>query len=117
MQVCGRCGGEIEATFRFCPWCADPLRRKIVEFFVPHPGIERRGRALRVSRYLGAAFDERHVRFSIWNESGTAEAAVSLDDREAERLGRFLVSTGETPVPGPRRAGSVLERLRAAVRA
>ena len=84
MQPCAQCGAEVEGRYRFCPWGAAPLRRKLVEFF---PSIERDGRrALRVSRYL----DERHVRFSVWNEAGRAEAALSLDETEAARLAHFL---------------------------
>jgi hypothetical protein len=30
------------------------------------------------------------VRFSVWDESGTALAAVSIDEHEAERLRGFL---------------------------
>ena len=33
MQECPQCGEVLEARFRFCPMCAAPLRRKIVEFF------------------------------------------------------------------------------------
>ena len=47
------CGEQVESGFRFCPWCAAPQRRKLTEFFGPHPEIEGdRGRALRVSRYI-----------------------------------------------------------------
>ena len=113
MQSCGRCGGGLEATFRYCPWCAEPQRRKIVEFFAPHPSIEHPGRALRVSRYLGSLEDERHVRVSIWNESGTAEAALSLGDGEAERLGGFLVGVTTATRRAP---ASLFGRLRSAVR-
>ena len=88
MAPCVQCGGEVEERYRYCPWCAAPQRRKLVEFFRAHERDA--GKALRVSRYL----DERHVRFSVWDESGRAEAAVSLDEREAGRLARFL---------GPRR--------------
>lgn len=85
---CRQCGTEIEERFRFCPWCAAPQRLKLTEFFAAH---ERdRGKALRVSRYLG---EERHVRFSVWDEQGVAEAAVSLDEPEARRLARFLGAT------------------------
>src|SRR3954465_11056672 len=99
MAACGGCGGEIGASFRFCPWCAAPQRRKLVEFFRAHPRDA--GRALRVSRYLGA---ERHVRFSVWDERGVAEAAISLDEEEAGRLARFL-----TPVyPRSRLLGQLL---------
>jgi hypothetical protein len=86
---CARCGSTVEATFRFCPWCAAPQRRKLVEFFRPIPRDA--GRALRVSRYFG---DEPHVRFSVWDD-GVARAAVSLDENEAKRLAGFLVQTSE----------------------
>jgi hypothetical protein len=99
MRACAACGGAIEERFRFCPWCAAPLRRKLVELF--RAGIEAdRGRALRVSRYL----DEGHVRFSVWDRNGEARAAVSLDEEEAARLARFLRA-------GATRPRSRLERL------
>jgi hypothetical protein len=85
MAQCVRCSGELEERFRFCPWCAQPQRTKIVEFFSPHPRDA--GKALRITRYLT---DDPHVRFSVWNESGVAEGAVSLDEREAGRVARFL---------------------------
>ena len=85
MAQCVRCGGELEERFRFCPWCAQPQRRKIVEFFSPHPRDA--GKALRITRYLT---EDPHIRFSVWNESGMAEGAVSLDEREAGRVARFL---------------------------
>jgi hypothetical protein len=82
----------VEQRFRFCPWCASPQRRKLVEFFRPHAAIERdRGKALRVSRYLGTTDDERHTRFSVWSHSGRAEGVVSLDEDETARLTRFLL--------------------------
>ena len=98
MGACRQCGGSIGESFRYCPWCAAPQRSKLVEFFVG-TGAEV-GKALRVSRYI----DEGHVRFSVWNETGTAEAAVSIDDVEARRLSGFLAT--RQPVP------SLLERLR-----
>jgi hypothetical protein len=100
MRVCTECGVEMEAAYRFCPWCAAPQRRKLVEFFRAHPRDE--GRALRVSRYLT---EEPHVRFSVWSADGVAEAAVSLEEDEAARLAAFL----EVPCRRPR----TLERLRA----
>ena len=103
MRVCAECGGELEAAYRFCPWCSAPQRRKLVEFFRAHP--RDRGKALRVSRYLT---DEPHVRFSVWSPEGVAEAAVSLEEREADRLADFLA------VPTARRSQAV-ERLRALI--
>ena len=84
MHACAVCGGSVESRFRFCPWCASPQRSKIVDFFQAAPFEH--GKALRVSRYVR----ERHVRFSVWNEDGTAEAAVSLGEDEAARLAGFL---------------------------
>ena len=99
MRACSDCGGELEASYRFCPWCAAPQRRKLVEFFRGHPRDA--GKALRVSRYLT---EEPHVRFSVWSADGVAEAAVSLDEAEAGRLAGFLAT------PEPVRPGAV-ERL------
>ena len=111
MRACRQCGAKLEEAFRFCPWCSASQRSKLVEFFRPHPEIESdAGRALRVSRYIGPAWRERHVRFSVWNEPGVAQAAVSLDDREAERLGRFLLDTGSGGAPG-RHRWPLVERL------
>src|SRR3954466_4560096 len=78
------------------PWCAAPQRRKLVEFFPAHPRDH--GKALRVSRYLT---EEPHVRFSVWNADGVAEAAVSLEEAEAQRLAGFLA------VPAPVRPRAV----------
>src|SRR5438270_7622107 len=85
MARCAQCRGQVEERFRFCPWCGVSQRRKIVEFFSPHPRDA--GKALRVTRYMT---EDPHVRFSVWNESGVAEGAVSLDEREAGRVARFL---------------------------
>lgn len=101
MAACKGCGGELESVFRFCPWCGRAQRLKVTEFFVGHSGLEREAhRALRVSRYFGDEPDERHVRFSVWSEtarSTRAEAAVSLDEDEAERLARFLADSAAVP--------------------
>lgn len=99
MHACRQCGGSIGDEFRFCPWCAAPQRVKLVEFF-QGTGAES-GKALRVSRYT----EEGHVRFSVWDESGVAEAAVSIDEGEAQRLSVFLGARD--------RVGALLERLRA----
>lgn len=88
---CHACGEPVEPAFRFCPWCAAPTRAKLVEFF---PAVEdEHGKALRVSRYV----HERHVRFSVWDVSGRAEAAVSIPDGEADRLADFLGARSEAP--------------------
>jgi hypothetical protein len=52
------------------------------------------------------------VRISVWSAEGVAEAALSLQEDEAERLGAFL------SVPEPRRdlLSSVLGRRAAAYR-
>jgi hypothetical protein len=85
VDACAHCGGEIEERFRFCPWCAAPLRRKYVEFFHAHPRDA--GKMLRVSRYVD---EDPHVRFSVWDESGRAVSALSVDEDEAARLAHFL---------------------------
>ena len=61
--------------------------------------------ALRVSRYL----PEERVRFSVWDETGQARAAVSLDEVEAARLAEFVAAP-----PWPR--SSLIDDLRALVR-
>jgi hypothetical protein len=114
MQACRQCGGELEAAFRFCPWCAAPQRSKLVEFFRAHPLIGSGG-ALRVSRYVGPVGEERHVRFSVWNPSGEAQAAVSLDDCEADRLGHFLLDSGSRVAAGRHRLPRIIERIRSGV--
>jgi hypothetical protein len=105
VRVCAECGGDLVASFRFCPWCAAPQRSKLVEFFRAHPRDE--GKALRVSRYLT---EDPHVRFSVWSADGVAEAAVSLDEDEAERLAGFLAA----PAPKPESLTRVLRRRAAA---
>lgn len=102
MARCRHCGGTVEDSFRFCPWCSTPQRTKLVEFFRAHP---RDGdRALRVSRYLT---DEPQVRLSVWNEDGVVAAAISLEEDEAQRLASFIAH------PAPK---SLRERLVALVR-
>jgi hypothetical protein len=109
MAGCRSCGSTVEARFRFCPWCAAPLRSKLVEFFAPHPAIEGdAAKALRVSRYAATEDRTAHVRFSIWSD-GTAEAAVSLSEEEAARLAGFVA-----PAPAHRRG--LLEELRDSLR-
>jgi hypothetical protein len=110
MSACASCERELAATFRYCPWCGTPQRAKVVEFFAGHPlRAADRSRALRVSRYLDAGAADRHVRFSVWRESGEAEAVLSLDDAEADRLAAFLRSTG---APAARRRRPALRRRR-----
>jgi hypothetical protein len=95
VRECLQCGEAVEREHRYCPWCAAPQRRKLVEFFAG-TGAEA-GKALRVSRYR----DEGHVRFSVWAENGVAEAVLSVADDEAARLAAFLTAR---PTPEPPRA-------------
>jgi hypothetical protein len=91
-------------AFRYCPWCAAPQRVKLVEFFRARSS-EEVTKALRVSRYLHDELEERHVRFSIWHASpddARVEAAVSLEDDEAERLGHFLLDSAPHAPRRPR---------------
>jgi hypothetical protein len=103
MRQCLECGHEIEEAYRYCPWCGTPQRRKLVEFFRGADDDSRR--ALRVSRYV----PEERVRLSIWDETGRARAAVSLDEEEATRLAEFIASR-------PGRKPSLLDDFRALVR-
>jgi hypothetical protein len=114
MHACARCGSSVGDAFRYCPWCAAPQRLKIVEFFRAHPGINGREKSLRVSRYLDDRIEERHVRFSVWRASAQkarAEAAVSLDDEEAERLGHFLLDSVPADPRPPHRLRRLLDQL------
>jgi hypothetical protein len=102
MTACRHCGSTVADSFRFCPWCAAPQRRKLVEFFHAHPRDA--DKALRVSRYLT---EDPHVRFSVWDETGVATAAISLGESEVQRLASFLAC------PAPR---SLRDRLMSLVR-
>jgi hypothetical protein len=93
---CPSCAEPVDRRHRFCPWCAAPLRRKLVEFFSPHADIPGDAVALRVSRYLGGDGDERHTRLSIWDRE-RAVSAISLDDAEAARLAAFLADRSPQP--------------------
>jgi len=104
MRTCEHCAAGLEEPFRFCPWCGAPQRLKLVEHFRAHPTIEESHTALRVSRYLT---ETRHTRFSVWSES-RVEAAISVDDDEAERLGRFLLGTRPRPHGALRRTARAL---------
>lgn len=97
---CVQCGQQVEPAFRFCPWCGSAQRRKLVEFFRGHDDLDH-GRSLRVSRYFRTPDQDPHVRFSVWNEDGVAQAAISIDDEEAARLGTLLAPR---PARKPRRS-------------
>jgi hypothetical protein len=113
MPRCPRCEGDVANEHRFCPWCGAAQRLKLVQFFPPHPAIPAdRDKMLRVSCYLGATGEERHVRFSVWDEEGVAQTAVSLDEAEARRLAAFVSTLGRSP---PNRLGAIVAQLRADV--
>jgi hypothetical protein len=98
VRTCRGCGNGVEDRYRYCPWCAAPQRRKLVEFFAPHPGVEAdAAKALRVSRYFGDEQTEPQVRFSIWSVD-SAEAAVSLSYEEAARVASFLAPPTRRPL-------------------
>jgi hypothetical protein len=92
MTRCRRCAEQVERAYRYCPWCAAPLRLKVTELF---EGTDRR--ALRVSRYFRDEDRCPEVRVSVWSEAADghmqADAAVSLGNAEAERLAGFLAET------------------------
>jgi hypothetical protein len=96
MGECRSCGVAFDERFRFCPWCGTAQRLKIVEYFAAlrlTAADEVEG--LRVSRYLTRP---GHVRFSVW-KAGEVDAAVSISEREARRLGAFLASTDRRSHP------------------
>ena len=99
MRECASCRGEVEERYRFCPWCAAPLRLKVVELFPSHPLVEGdAAKTLRVSRYLAEEDERRHVRFSVWSagdQTPRAQAAVSLTEEEAARLSAFLADRAD----------------------
>jgi hypothetical protein len=111
MPVCRSCSGEVEASFRFCPWCASPVRHKLMEFFPARPFPGEIGKALRVSRYFPDGVEPGHVRFSVWNETGVAEAVVSLDDSDASRLAEFIRDNALSACEPCDEPGVVTERL------
>ena len=88
MHRCRACGEGVQDEFRFCPHCGKAQRTKIVEYFTGHPDVGDGG--LRVSVYLT---EPRHARLSVWRGE-EAQAAISLDPEEAERLARFLDTAG-----------------------
>jgi hypothetical protein len=113
VRRCARCGGEVGNEHRFCPWCAAPQRVKLVSFFPAHEAIAAdRGKMLRVSHYVGVPAEERHVRFSVWNEDGVAEAAVSLGPEEARHLAAFVAHPYGAP---PSRLSALVAQVRADV--
>jgi hypothetical protein len=78
----------VHDDFRFCPHCGKSQRTKIVEYFQGHPDVGDGG--LRVSVYLT---EPQHARLSVWRGE-EAQAAISLDPQESDRLARFLLAAG-----------------------
>jgi Ser/Thr protein kinase RdoA (MazF antagonist) len=93
VRGCVECGRELEDDFRFCPGCGAAQRRKLVEYFRGDRRLD--DGWLRASAYL---VEPRHVRLSIWRND-RAEAVLSLDPAEAERLRRFLRESTSPPRP------------------
>ena len=85
MHACKQCGGSIGQAFRLLPVVLP--RRSARSSSSSSPA-----RAPSPARRCGsrATPASGHVRFSVWDESGVAEAAVSIDDEEAQRLAAFL---------------------------
>ena len=112
MRECRSCRSSFDERFRFCPWCGAAQRLKIVEYFpafMLSEGDATKG--LRVSRYLSRP---GHVRFSVWN-AGEAAGAVSLSERDADRLASFLATTD--PCATPRFADRMKQRADALIHA
>ena len=51
------------------------------------------------------------MRFSVWNETGVAEAVVSLDDPDAARLAAFIRDNAPSRCEPSDEPGVVTERL------
>ena len=88
MTECRRCAEEVDSAFRYCPWCAAPLRIKVTELF---GGAD--GKALRVSRYFGDDEEEPQVRVSVWHEELGRHLRVSV------RTGTYCSYAPEHDVP------------------
>jgi hypothetical protein len=88
---CRECSRPVESRFRFCPYCAAPLRLKAVEFFPAAPGRAGDGDALRVSVYRPGDGLEPQVRVSVWCADGEATAALSLSEADALRMATFVL--------------------------
>ena len=84
VRTCACCGQRVEDDYRFCPRCGTAQRVKVVEYFQGAKELD--DGWLRVSVYLT---HPQHVRFSIWRRS-SAEAVMSLQPGEAQRLADFL---------------------------
>jgi hypothetical protein len=97
---CRECSRPVEPRFRFCPWCAAPLRLKAVEFFRAVEACDGDGDALRVSVYRPGHGVEPQVRVSVWRADGEATAALSLSEAEAARMASFVLRAA-APSPEP----------------
>jgi hypothetical protein len=96
--ACRECSRPVELRFRFCPWCAAPLRLKSVEFFPAVPARDGDGEALRVSVYRPGDGIEPQVRISVWGD-GEATAALSLSEADAARMATFVLrASAPSPV-------------------
>jgi len=91
MTECRRCAEEVDSAFRYCPWCAAPLRIKVTELF---GGAD--GKALRVSRYFG---DDEEERPSFHRRIASAAAPTSeKSPKSASGFSAASFSAGVGPV-------------------
>ena len=90
MRVCAECGGELEAAYRFCPWCAAPQRRKLVEFFRAHPRDEGRGAEGLALPHRGSARPLQRLE----RTTASPRPRCHSSEQEAERLAAFLATPG-----------------------
>ena len=68
VRTCRGCGNGVEDRFRYCPWCAVPQRRKLVEFFAPHPGMP--GDVQKARRYYGLLETQFRTYYEKANKQG-----------------------------------------------
>ena len=77
LAACRQCGASLDEAFRFCPWCAAPLRTKLVEFFRTH-------RRLRPPSAINRSADLAPLRMPVRGEfCGAGLSREFVQDRSA----------------------------------